>query len=106
MTNVWFEFAPMLLASKSSSYKESVTKKCTSLVNFLFRNSALKTNPLNEDGLIKEDLVILREDLSKAGQHLFTSGAIYKWLEYADKSGKTDNFKRLEKALADYCEDE
>ena len=105
MTNIWFDFAPMLLASKSRSYKESVTKKCTSLVGFLYDKSVLKSNPLNEIGEIQKDLQIQKDDLTEAGQYLFTSGAIYKWFEYTDKSGNTDNFKRLEKVLAEYSKD-
>ena len=62
----------------------------------------LKNYPLNENGIIKEDLIIYEDDLTEAGQYLFTSGAIYKWLGYTDKGGKTDNFKRLDKALAEY----
>jgi len=37
--------------------------------------------------------------LTEAGQYLFTSGAIYKWLDFTDRGGKIDNFKRLKKTL-------
>ena len=93
MTNEWYRFAPILNANKSRSYKESVTKYCTSLVTFLYEKSVLKIYPLNEDGVIKEDLVIYKDDLTEAGQYLFTSGAIYK---------ERKTFKHLEKALAEY----
>jgi len=102
MTNEWFDFTPILLANKSKSYRDSVTNKCTSLVKFLFDKSILKAYPLNEKGAIKEDLIIFKDDLTEAGQYLFTSGAIYKWLDYADKGGDINNFKRLEKALVKY----
>jgi len=102
LPNEWFNFTPILLASKSRSYRESVTKQCASLVTFLFEKSILKINPLDDNGVIKRDLTILKDDLTEAGQYLFTSGAIYKWLEFTDNGGKIDNFKRLEKALFEF----
>lgn len=98
----WFEFYPIFNASKNRTYRESVTRKCTSLMNFFIKNSLLKVYPLNENGIIKDDLRIYKNDLTEEGQYLFTSGAVYKWLDYTDRGGKIENFKHLEKALGEY----
>jgi len=102
ITNKWYDFASILAASKNKSYKEQVIKASTSLMNFLIEKSLLKIDPFGEDRMIKKDLIIFKDDLTEAGQFLFTSGALYKWLDYTDRSGKLDNFKHLEKALKEY----
>lgn len=98
----WFEFYPIFNASKNRTYRESVTRKCTFLMEFFVKNSLLKINPLNENGIIRADLKIYKNDLTGAGQFLFTSGAVYKWLNYTDRGGKIENFRHLEKALREY----
>lgn len=99
---IWFEFYPILNASKNRSYRESVTRKCTSFMNFFVKNSLLTIYPFDENGIIRDDLEICKNDLTEAGQYLFTSGAVYKWLAYVDRGGKIENYKHLEKALAEY----
>ena len=99
---IWFEFYPIFNASKNRTYRERVTRQCTSLMNFLIKNSLLKVYPFNENGIIKDDLEIYKNDLTEAGQYLFTSGAVYKWLAYTDRGGKIENYKHLEKALREY----
>lgn len=99
---IWFKFYSIINASKNRDYRETVTKQCTSLMDFFTRNSLLKINPYKENGLIKDDLEIYKDDLTEAGQYLFTSGAVYKWLAYIDRGGKIENYKHLEKALREY----
>jgi len=90
---IWYAFEPILCANSSKDYRKSVTDYCTSLVSFLYDKSLLKFYPLNEDRIIKTDLIIHKNDLTEAGQYLFTSGAIYK---------ERKTFKHLETALAKY----
>lgn len=98
----WFEFLPFLNASKSRTYRESVTKQCTSLMKFFIENSLVKIYPLDENGIIKSDLVIFKNDFTEEGQYLFKSGAVFKWLGYTDNGGRLDYYKHLEKALEKY----
>lgn len=99
---IWFEFYSILHASKNRTYQERVTKQCTSLMNFFVKNSLLTVYPLNENGIMKDNLEIYKNDLTEAGQYLFTSGAVYKWLAYTDGGRKVENYKHLEKALSEY----
>lgn len=62
----------------------------------------MTVDPLKENGIIKEDLEIYKNDLTEEGQYLFTSGAVYKWLAYTDGGKKVENYKHLEKALSEY----
>jgi len=95
----WYEFSPIIAASKNKGYRESVTKTNTSLMKFFVKNSLIKIDPFNESGIIRDDLEIFKNDLTKEGQYLFTSNAVYKWLNYIDRGGKIDNYSHLEKAL-------
>lgn len=99
---IWFEFYSILNASKNKTYRERVTRQCTSLMNFFVKNSLLKVDPFDENGIIREDLEIYKNELTEMGQYLFTSGAVYKWLAYTDGGKKIENYKQLEKALTEY----
>jgi hypothetical protein len=97
---VYFKFEPIINASKSKEYKAPVTKNCTALMNFLISNDLLNINPLNEDGIIKEDLVLTTKEFKNSGELLFGK-PVMKWLQYLDKGGSIDNLKILQKGLDD-----
>lgn len=99
---IWFEFYSILNASKNRTYRERVTMRFTSLMNFFVKNSLLKINPFDENGIIREDLEIHKNEFTEEGLYLITSEAVLKWLDYTDNGGKLENYKHLEKALAEY----
>jgi hypothetical protein len=97
-SEIAFAFSPILNASKSKEYKTSVTKNCKTLMSFLVNRNLLKVNPFDENGEIKNDLVLYDEDFNEGAEQLFGK-PVSSWFKYLDKGGNINNVSILEKGL-------
>ncbi|MGG2074021.1 hypothetical protein AB1J28_11770 [Lysinibacillus irui] len=93
-----FNYSTLLKRSKSRSYQLQVMELTKVLMTFLIDNSLINLEPFNENGSIKEDLIIRKSNLSDVGNQLFN---IYypKWSNYIDRGGSIENIKILENGL-------
>ncbi|MEA0553343.1 hypothetical protein U1P98_21610 [Lysinibacillus irui] len=93
-----FNYSTLLKRSKSRSYQLQVMELTKVLMTFLKDNSLINLEPFNENGSLKEDLIIRKSNLSDIGNQLFN---IYypKWSNYIDCGGNIENIKILENGL-------
>ncbi|EAA7842951.1 hypothetical protein HAY47_004725 [Salmonella enterica] len=92
---------PMLLTrNKSKQWRELILIRSTVLVSFLKDNELLiNIEPFDNDGNIKESLIIKMSNVTADGLELFKK-TIPGWHQFLDKGGKIENISRLEKGLA------
>ena len=91
--------AAYLKASKSTTFKSQIIDQYTSIFTFLAENNLITIDPFDGDGKVRQDLVVMRSDLTFAGFELFKK-AIPAWQRSVDRSGKYHDTSSLEKALA------
>lgn len=93
-----FNYSTLRKRSKSKSYQQQIEKLTTVLMTFLKEHQLLHVEPFNEDGSLKEDLIIRQSSLSEIGNELFK---VYfpKWSNYIDRGGNIENTAILEKGL-------
>ncbi|CAM3425425.1 hypothetical protein [Paracidovorax anthurii] len=85
-------------ASKNVEYKKQVLQKCTAIFLFFKSNGLIKFDPLDSDGIVKKDLVVLADDLTAAGLVVWKE-AFAKWSKARDKDNNYQNMKMFEVAL-------
>lgn len=98
MTILRFNYSTLLKRSKNLSYREQITKMTVVLMTFLKENQLLAFEPFNDDGSVKEDLVIQSTDLTDEGNVLFKE-YFPKWSAYIDRGGEIENTKILNDGL-------
>ena len=95
---------PMLLTkNKSKKLQDAVIETATALFGFLKKQKLLiDLEPFDEQGKLKTDTVIKRENVTPEGLALFNT-AVEEWLKYLNRSqaaNKYENLSRLENGLA------
>ncbi|MCX8727224.1 hypothetical protein [Gilliamella sp. B2838] len=95
---------PMLLnKNKSKKLQDAVIETATALFGFLKKHKLLiDIEPFDEQGKLKTDTVIKRENVIPEGLALFNT-AVEGWLKYLNRSqaaNKYENLSRLENGLA------
>ncbi|MCX8729192.1 hypothetical protein J3U66_02225 [Gilliamella sp. B2969] len=95
---------PMLLTkNKSKKLQDAVIETATALFGFLKKQKLLiDLEPFDEQGKLKTDTVIKRENVTPEGLALFNT-AVEGWLKYLNRSqaaNKYQNLSRLENGLA------
>ncbi|WP_082209400.1 hypothetical protein [Gilliamella sp. wkB171] len=95
---------PMLLnKNKSKKLQDAVIETATALFGFLKKHKLLiDIEPFDEQGKLKTDTVIKRENVTPEGLALFNT-AVEGWLKYLNRSqaaNKYENLSRLENGLA------
>ncbi|WP_081297400.1 hypothetical protein [Gilliamella sp. wkB292] len=95
---------PMLLTkNKSKKWQDDVIETATALFGFLKKQKLLiDVEPFDEQGKLKIDTVIKRENVTPEGLALFNT-AVEGWLKYLSRSqaaNKYENLSRLENGLA------
>lgn len=99
---------PMLLTkNKSKKLQDAVIETATALFGFLKKQKLLiDLEPFDEQGKLKTDTVIKRENVTPEGLALFNT-AVEGWLKYLNRSqaaNKYENLSRLENGLAEIRE--
>lgn len=97
----WFSVSPALKENKKQ-LKRFLTAM-TSLMNFLIENDLTSWNEFDKNGIVPADMKVYKHQLTEKGQYLVTSGAIGKWLDFAEQGGDISDFRLLEVSL---CENE
>ena len=93
-----FNYSTLLKRSKSLSYREQITTITIVLMNFLKENNLVIIEPFEEDGSLREDLVLYSSDLTEDGNILFKE-YYPKWSRYIDRGGDVNNTKILDDGL-------
>ena len=95
-----FHLPAILNTSKNLSYKKQVLEKCTAIFQFYKENGLIKIDPMDSEGVVKPDLVVLVDDLTENGLAVWRI-AFAKWSKARDKDGNFKNMKIFEAALSE-----
>ncbi|QXH77893.1 hypothetical protein [Pseudomonas salmasensis] len=98
MDMLQYNYQSMLKRSKNLTYRAEVTEMTEVLMRFLKDNELIKSDPFNEDGSLKSDLVLRRSDLSDMGNSLLDQ-FFPKWSAFIDRGGDASNTKILSAGL-------
>lgn len=99
MDFVLFDHQLLLNRSNDIDYKEGIIKSTISLMNFLKKNDLLiDIDPFNEDGSIKENIVIRKSNVTDEGFQLFVK-PINNWWNALDRGVSPEKITILENGL-------
>ncbi len=98
MSLLRFNYATLLKRSKNLSYRAQITKITIVLMTFLKENGLIMIEPFEDDGSLKEDLVLYNSDLTDVGNLLFKE-YYPKWSSCIDRGGDVNNTKILSDGL-------
>ena len=99
MDFVLFDHQLLLNRSNDIDYKEGIIKSTISLMNFLITNKLLiDVDPFNEDGSIKEDIVIRKSNVTDEGFQLFVK-PVNNWWDALDRGTPPEKVTILENGL-------
>lgn len=95
---LYADIATHIKRNKSKTYKESVIKNYSALLNFCLKEHLIEGDYFNDDGTLQENGIVYESNLTERGKNIFYNLMI-KWFSYTDKTQKYDNIKMLEKYL-------
>ena len=96
---VLFDFDAFISGSKDVDYQEAIKKMSLSLMKFLIENDLLvNINPFNQDGSVKNDLIIKKSNLTDEGFQLFVK-PVNNWWNALDRGTPPENVTILENGL-------
>ena len=96
---VLFDHQLLLNRSNDIDYKEGIIKSTISLMNFLKKNDLLiGIDPFNEDGSIKENIVIRKSNVTDEGFQLFVK-PVNNWWNALDRGTPPEKVTILENGL-------
>lgn len=99
MDFVLFDYQLLLNRSNDIDYKEGIVKSTISLMNFLKKNDLLiDIDPFNEDGSIKENIVIRKSNVTDEGFQLFVK-PVNNWWNVLDRGTPPEKVTILENGL-------
>ena len=99
MDFVLFDYQLLLNRSKDTAYRESIMKSTISLMSFLKKNNLLiDVDPFNQDGSIKEDIVIRKSNVTDEGFQLFVK-PVNNWWNALDRGTPPEKVTILENGL-------
>lgn len=98
MDTLQYNYQSMLKRSKNLTYRAEITEMTEVLMRFLKDNELIRSDPFNEDGSLKSDLVLRRSDLSDTGNSLFEQ-FFPKWSAFIDRGGDAKDTKILSAGL-------
>lgn len=97
--HILYDVSMLLSRNKSRSWQNSILTRATALCTFLQENGLLADlHPFDDQGNIRQDVVIRTSNLSREGQALFDS-AWLNWEHYLDRGGDAHNTSILEQGL-------
>lgn len=95
---IFIDVPSHLKRSKSKSYKETVIKSYTPLLEFCIENELIKGDFFSNENELLENSIVYESNLTERGLPIFWDLSM-KWLGYVDKTQKYNNIKMLEKYL-------
>ena len=96
---VLFDHQLLLNRCNDIDYKEGIIKSTISLMNFLKKNDLLiGIDPFNEDGSIKENIVIRKSNVTDEGFQLFVK-PVNNWWNALDRGTPPEKVTILENGL-------
>ena len=96
---VLFDFDAFISGSKDVDYQEAIKKMSLSLMKFLIENDLLvDINPFNQDGSVKNDLIIKKSNLTDEGFQLFVK-PVNNWWNALDRGTPPEKVTILENGL-------
>ena len=99
MDFVLFDYQLLLNRSEDIDYKESIFKSTIPLMRFLKTNNLLvDVDPFNEDGSIKENIVIRKSNVTDEGFQLFVK-PVNNWWNALDRGVSPEKITILENGL-------
>ena len=99
MDFVLFDHQLLLNRSNDIDHKEGIIKSTISLMNFLKKNDLLiDIDPFNEDGSIKENIVIRKSNVTDEGFQLFVK-PVNNWWNALDRGTPPEKIIILENGL-------
>ncbi|WP_107878761.1 DNA polymerase III [Neisseria animaloris] len=99
MDFILYDYKMLLERSSDNGYREDINKAAISLMKFLVDNELLVgVIPFNEDGSIKEDLVIHKSNVTEEGFQLFLK-PVNNWWNALDRGTSPEKITILENGL-------
>ena len=99
MDFVLFDYDAFISGSKDVDYQEAIKKMSLSLMKFLIENDLLvNINPFNQDGSVKNDLIIKKSNLTDEGFQLFVK-PVNNWWDALDRGTPPEKVTILENGL-------
>lgn len=98
MSILRYSYPTILKRSKSLSYQQQVHSMTTVLINFLVEHKLIVIEPFQEDGSLRDDLVLRSSDLTDLGNEFFKE-VFPKWSAYIDRGGDIQKTTILLKGL-------
>ena len=96
---VLFDFDAFISGSKDVDYQEAIKKMSLSLMKFLIEKDLLvNINPFNQDGSVKNDLIIKKSNLTDEGFQLFVK-PVNNWWNALDRGTPPEKVTILENGL-------
>ena len=96
---ILFDFDAFISGSKDVDYQEAIKKMSLSLMKFLIENDLLvNINPFNQDGSVKNDLIIKKSNLTDEGFQLFVK-PVNNWWNALDRGTPPEKVTILENGL-------
>ena len=89
---------PLLYTKNNKKDRRNLIK----LMDFFIDNDLTTWYSFNKKEAAKIGFKLYKDDLTDEGKHLFTSGAVLKWTEFAYQGGDVSDFSLLKNALAEY----
>ena len=94
-----FNFQTFWEANSDEDYRENIIRMSIALMTFLKNNNLLvDIDPFNEDGSIKEDLIIRKSNVTDEGFQLFVK-PVNNWWNALDRGTPTEKVTILENGL-------
>ena len=94
-----FNFQTFWEANADEDYREDIIRMSIALMTFLKKNSLLiDIEPFNEDGSIKEDLIIRKSNVTDEGFQLFVK-PVNNWWNALDRGTPPEKVTILENGL-------
>ena len=94
-----FKFQSLMEANSEEDYREDLIRMSIALMTFLKKNDLLvDIEPFNEDGSIKEDLIIRKSNVTDEGFQLFVK-PVNNWWNALDRGTPPEKVTILENGL-------
>ncbi len=93
------DYSTLLNANKSKDYQDRIHLRMKILINFLYQNNLLvNIEPYNEQGNVKEDVILFASNLTADGLELFKK-PVQNWFSAHDRGTPIEKITILEKGL-------
>lgn len=95
---VWCSVRTLFDSSKNKAWREALWEKTTVVYRFLLDKKLMVINPMDQEGRVDIDFVLMRSHLTDVGYKMFEK-VIPSWQNARDRDGNLKNISILENGL-------